>query len=133
MTNRSLIIWIIFLLFCYTLKAEEVNIRSRGLVLPQEYVYLVGKIDVQPHGETTRFLLADSSYIDLFYYTEGDSVLLIRTQCAPLCASFVRMYDGEWNMLRTIPTPVNMVLPEAYVQNGELLWRENFVEDETPK
>ena len=135
MNNRSLIIWVLFLLFCYSLKAQntDMHIRASSSVLPQEYIYLVGNLNVQPHGETTRFVLADSSYIDLYYYPEGDSVLLIRSQCAPLCASFVRVYDGDWNLLHAIPTPDNLVLPEAYVQNGELLWRENFREDESPK
>lgn len=134
MNCRSLIIWVLFLLFAYSLKAQNggMQIRSGSSVLPQEYIYLVGNLDVQSHGETTRFVLADSSYIDLFYYPEGDSVLLIRSQCAPLCSSFARVYDSEWNILRPIPTPNNLVLPEAYVQNGELLWRENYHEEILP-
>ena len=85
------------------------------------------------HGETTRFILADSSYIDLYYYPESDSILFIRSQCAPLCSSFARVYNEQWKLLRSIPTPPNMVLPEAYVENGVLLWRENFRDDESPK
>ena len=134
MRYRSLIIWILFLLFCYTMKAQDMRIKSTGSVLPTEYLRLIGgEMNVQANGETTRFVLADSSYIDLYYYGEGDSVLFIRSQCAPKCASFVRVYAEDWSLIRIIPTPRNMVLPEAYVQNGELLWRENFVEDETPK
>lgn len=136
MNYRSLIIWVLFLLFCYSLKAQntDMKIRANGSILPQEYLYLVGgDLNVEQHGETTRFILADSSYIDLYYYGEGDSVLLIRSQCAPLCASFARVYDENWNILRAIPTPRTMVLPEAYVRNGELLWRENYREDESPK
>ena len=126
----------LFLLFCYTMKAQdnEIKIRANGSILPKEYLYLVGDdMGIERHGETTRFTLADSSYIDLYYYEEGDSTLLIRTQCAPKCASFVRMYDEQWNELRRIPTPRTMILPEAYVQDGELRWRENFEEDESPK
>ena len=110
------------------------KIRANGSILPQEYLYLVGgDLNIVANGETTRFVLADSSFIDLYYYDEGDSVLLIRSQCAPKCASFARVYDDKWNILRMIPTPRTMILPEAYIQNGELLWRENFVEDESPK
>jgi len=133
MTYRSLLIWMLFLLFSYTLKADDMTIKSNGLVLPQEYLYLVGgSLNIEKHGETTRFVLADSSYIDLYYYSEGDSVLLIRSQCAPLCASFARVYAEDWSLIRTIPTPRTMVLPEAYVEKGELRWRENYREDESP-
>lgn len=136
MNYRSLIIWVLFLLFCYSLKAQntDMKIRATGSILPREYLYLVGgDLNIEQHGETTRFILADSSYIDLYYYGEGDSVLLIRSQCAPKCASFVRVYAEDWSLIRTVPTPRTMILPEAYVENGELLWRENFVEDESPK
>lgn len=134
MRYKSLIIWILFLLFGQALKAQEMRIKANGSILPQEYLYLVGgNLNVEQHGETTRFVLADSSYIDLYYYDEGDSVLLIRSQCAPKCASFARIYSDDWSLLRAIPIPRNLILPEAYVQNGELLWRENFVEDEMPE
>ena len=134
MSYRSLLIWMLFLLLCWTMRAEDMKIRANGSVLPQEYLYLIGgDITVEQHGETTRFVLADSSYIDLYYYEPGDSVLLIRSQCAPKCASFARVYSEDWTLIRTIPTPRTLVLPEAYVQGGQLLWRENFVEDESPK
>ena len=137
MRGNRIILWILFLLFCYSLKAQdtqEMKIRANGSILPAEYLYLVGgDLNVEQHGETTRFVLADSSYIDLYYYEPGDSVLLIRSQCAPLCASFARVYDEQWHLLRTIPSPRTMVLPEAYVQNGQLLWRDNYREDESPK
>ena len=129
------IIWVLFLLFCYSLKAQQdIKIRSTGTILPREYLYLVGSsLDVSVNGEMTRFVLADSSYIDLYYYPQGDSVLLIRTQCSPLCSSFARIYDEQWQILRSVPTPRTMILPEAYVQNGNLLWRDNYLEDELPK
>ena len=134
MNYRSLIIWMLFLLFCYSLRAQDLQIRSKGTILPQEYLYLVGgDLSIVPNGETTRFVLADSSYIDLYYYTEGDSVLFIRSQCAPKCSSFVRVYTDEWSLIRHVPTPRTMIFPEAYIQDGKLLWRENFVEDESPK
>ena len=110
------------------------KIRANGSILPREYLYLVGgDMNLVPNGETTRFVLADSSYIDLYYYDAGDSILLIRTQCAPKCASFARVYAEDWSLIRELPAPAAMILPEAYVRNGELLWRESFVEDEMPK
>ena len=147
MTYRSLIIWVLFLLFCYTMRAQEsgspqtsrsgvtdMKILANGSILPQEYLYLVGgDLSVVQHGETTRFILADSTYIDLYYYGEGDSVLLIRSQCAPLCASFARVYDDRWNILHSVSAPRTMILPEAYVENGQLLWRDNYRDDESPK
>jgi len=134
MSKGRIIIWILFLLFCYSLRAQEMKIRSNGAILPKDYLYLIGgDINIEQHGETTRFVLADSSYIDLYYYEPGDSVLLIRSQCAPKCASFARVYAEDWTLIRNIPAPRTMVLPEAYVLNGKLLWRENFVDDESPK
>ena len=134
MNYRSLIIWVLLLLTAYPMRAQGIQIRANGTILPQEYLYLVGgDLNINAHGEATRFALVDSSYIDLYYYPEGDSVLLIRSQCAPLCSSFARVYDNAWNLLHTIATPRDMVLPEAYVENGELRWKENYREDESPK
>lgn len=128
------IIWVLFLLFCYSMKAQDIQIRSAGRILPDEYLYLVGgNLNVEANGEMTRFTLADSSYVDLYYYPESDSVLLVRTQCAPLCASFARLYDEQWNLLRNIPAPSTMVLPEAVIENGQLQWRDNYRDDESPK
>ena len=147
MSYRSLIIWTLFMLLCWTMRAQvsgfpqasrsgvtDMKLRANGTILPKEYLYLVGgDLSVEQHGETTRFILADSSYIDLYYYEQGDSTLLIRSQCAPLCSSFARVYDDNWSIIRTLPTPRDMVLPEAYVENGQLLWRENFRDDVSPK
>ena len=134
MTYRSLFIWILFVLLCWTMRAQDLKIRATGSILPQEYLYLVGgDLNVIQHGETTRFILADSTYIDLYYYPTGDSVLLIRSQCAPLCASFARIYSEDWSLIRAVPTPRTMVLPEAYVEKGELRWKENYREGESPK
>ena len=134
MNYRSLIIWTLFLLLCWSMRAQEMKLRANGSFLPEEYLYLVGgSLNVEQHGETTRFVLADSSYIDLYYYGESDSILLIRSQCAPLCSSFARVYNEQWHLLRAIPTPRDMVLPEAYVENGKLLWHDNFRADESPK
>ena len=78
MRGNRIILWILFLLFCYSLKAQETNemkIRATGSILPKEYLYLVGgDLNVEQHGETTRFILADSSYIDLYYYLSAASV-----------------------------------------------------------
>lgn len=106
------------------------------LSLPAEYLQLVGSsLQVSTHEECTRYILADSSYADVYTYAqragEVDSLLLIRTQCAPLCASWVRVYTPEWNLIRTIEAPEDMVLPEATVVNGVLQWTENFTTDDT--
>ncbi len=146
MSTRWLPIWIMFLLLSYPAEAQtaaspqasrsggaEMKIRANGAILPQEYLQLIGgDMNVEQHGETTRFVLADSSYIDLYYYGEGDSVLLIRSQCAPKCSSFARVYDERWKLIRAIPTPRTMIFPEAYVLHGQLLWRDNYLEDESP-
>ena len=135
--QRSLIIWILFLLFCYGMKAQVYTgsgERTRSTILPEEYLYLAGSdLDMRHYAGGMKYVLADESYILLYTYDTGDSVLFVRTQCAPECSSFARVYVGDWKLLRTIATPDTMIFPEAYIWEGQLHWRDNYKQDESPE
>lgn len=56
----------------------------------------------------------------------GDSIIVIHTVCAPVCSSCARVYNKEWSLIRTIVPPIQTPFPEAYIQDGKLLWRDNL-------
>ena len=132
-----LIIWTLFLLFCYGMKAQESTGRwedTRSTLLPEEYLYLAGSdLDMKAYPGAMKYVLADDSYVLVYHYDTGDSTLFVRTQCAPQCSSFARIYVGDWKLLRTIATPDTMIFPEAYILDGQLHWRDNYAEDESPE
>ena len=55
----------------------------------------------------------------------GDSIVVIHTVCAPLCSSHVRVYNKEWKEIGVVKVPFQSPFPEAYVEDGKLLWRDN--------
>ena len=55
----------------------------------------------------------------------GDSIIVIHTVCAPLCSSHVRVYDNKWKEIGILKAPFPSPFPEAYIENGKLLWRDN--------
>lgn len=56
----------------------------------------------------------------------GDTVWVIHTVCAPACSSCVRVYDKEWRYVRTLTPPFRSPFPEAFIENGQLRWRDNY-------
>lgn len=74
----------------------------------------------------TRLQMADSCYLDIVDYT--DSLLVVRTVCAPVCSSVAAVYNKSGLVLHTILPPTNAIFPEAYIENGILLWRDNTTE-----
>lgn len=74
----------------------------------------------------TRLQMADSCYLDIVDYT--DSLLVVRTVCAPVCSSVAAVYSKSGQVLRTILPPTNSVFPEAYIDSSVLLWRDNTPE-----
>ena len=62
----------------------------------------------------------------------GDSVVIIHTLCAPICSSCMCVYNKDWHFLGTITPPIKTTFPEAYIQDGKLLWRDNDPYDYTP-
>ena len=56
----------------------------------------------------------------------GDSIIVIHTVCAPVCSSCARVYNKEWTLIGTLTPPFHSPFPEAYIENGRLLWRDNY-------
>jgi hypothetical protein len=62
----------------------------------------------------------------------SDSIVVIHTVCAPICSSCARVYNKEWQFLGNITPPIQTAFPEAYIEDGKLLWRDNDTYDYTP-
>lgn len=62
----------------------------------------------------------------------NDSIIVIHTVCAPICSSHVRVYNKEWQYLGVLKAPFKSAFPEAYIENNQLLWRDNDTFDYTP-
>ena len=62
----------------------------------------------------------------------GDSIIVIHTVCAPICSSCARVYNKEWQFQGNLTSPIKTAFPEAYIENGKLLWRDNDPYDYTP-
>lgn len=62
----------------------------------------------------------------------GDSIVVIHTVCAPICSSCVRVYNKEWHFIGNMIPPIKTTFPEAYIEDGKILWRDNDPYDYTP-
>ena len=62
----------------------------------------------------------------------GDSVIVIHTVCAPICSSRVRVLNKEGGEMGILRPPFRSAFPEAYIEDGKLLWRDNDPFDYTP-
>ena len=62
----------------------------------------------------------------------GDSIIVIHTVCAPLCSSHVRVYNKGWKEIGVLKAPFQSPFPEAYIESGTLLWRDNDPNDYIP-
>ena len=62
----------------------------------------------------------------------NDSIIVIHTVCAPICSSCARVYNKEWQFLGNLTPPIKTAFPEAYIEDGKLLWRDNDTFDYTP-
>ena len=62
-----------------------------------------------------------------------DSIIVIHTICAPICSSRARVFNKEWQEIGVLRPPFQSIFPEAYIENGKLLWRDNDNFDYTPQ
>lgn len=62
----------------------------------------------------------------------NDSIIIIHTVCAPICSSHARIYNKEWKEIGILKAPFKSSLPEAYIENNQLLWRDNDSFDYEP-
>ena len=62
----------------------------------------------------------------------GDRIVVIHTVCAPICSSHARVYNKEWQPIGELQAPFTSIFPEANIEDGQLLWRDNDTLDYTP-
>lgn len=63
----------------------------------------------------------------------NDSIIVVHTICAPICSSHARVYNKEWQEIGVLKAPFNSAFPEAYIEDGKILWRDNDNFDYTPQ
>lgn len=84
-------------------------------------------------GNYMRYQMADSCYWEVMRYggttnENADSLLIIESVCAPICASRAHVYTPEGVVLRSIDSPFpNAIFPYATLnrENGEINWIDN--------
>lgn len=62
----------------------------------------------------------------------GDSIVVIHTVCAPICSSHARVFNKEWQVIGELKAPFRSIFPEAYIENNQILWRDNDTLSYTP-
>ncbi|MCQ2345155.1 MAG: hypothetical protein MJZ82_00105 [Paludibacteraceae bacterium] len=57
-----------------------------------------------------------------------DSIVIITTACAPICSSVARAYNKDGKFLGDLQSPFpDAIFPEAYIEDGQIRWRDNTV------
>lgn len=81
-----------------------------------------GQVDTLAMTETyAKYRMADSCFVETLSYP--DSTLVIETVCAPICSSHARIYNKEWEIIRTIAAPYpDASFVEAKIENGKIEW-----------
>lgn len=77
-------------------------------------------------GNYRRYQMADSCVYEAIEY--GDSTLLVKTICAPICSSIVGVYDAEGKKIRSIQYQEEAVFPYATIQDGQIIWEDQTEE-----
>lgn len=62
----------------------------------------------------------------------GDSIIVIHTVCAPICSSCARVYNKEWQEIGRLKPDFKSAFPEAYMEEGKIMWRDNDTLDYSP-
>ncbi|MBR1716124.1 MAG: hypothetical protein IJ718_00730 [Paludibacteraceae bacterium] len=86
-------------------------------------------LDSDHKGTHLLVQLSDSCQVEVIGDSLTNEVMLIYTSCAPICSSCVRMYrvidKGEWLLTGDRKPTCGGVFPQAFWENGELIWRDN--------
>lgn len=89
---------------------------------------------IEQNGPYARYELADSCYIEVMQYE--DSIVVIKTMCAPICSSYAHVYNKEWQSLHELKPACRGFLPYAYFRDGMVVWEDNtryLLDDEEKK
>ena len=73
-------------------------------------------------SKAERIALTDSTSLEVY---KGDSILVVFTACAPQCSSCARVYNKEWQLIRTVTPPFRSIFPLATIQDGKIVWTDN--------
>lgn len=101
----------------------------RLLLYVPEIIAMLYAMEMQPvittvEGDYAHYTLRDSSVVEVMEY--ADSALVVQTVCAPVCSSIARVYNKETNtVIRVVKPTCGGVFPFAWIENGELHWRDN--------
>ncbi|MBR5678589.1 MAG: DUF3256 family protein [Paludibacteraceae bacterium] len=77
---------------------------------------------IEQEGNYERIALTDSTTMEIY---QGDSILVVFTACAPQCSSRARIYNKEWQLLKTLEPPFSSIFPLATIENGKIVWKDN--------
>ena len=97
-------------------KTDTINTAIGGKVWVESYDSLLQEIHVHI-AQGVRFSI----------YCTNDSIMLVRTYCAPLCSSIVTRYNTLWLQGETILPPDSCILPLAIYNNGQIKWEEQYI------
>ncbi len=78
---------------------------------------------VYQDGPYERVALTDSTTLEV--YRGEDSILVVMTACAPQCSSCARIYNKEWQLIKTVTPPFTSIFPLATIENGHIVWKDN--------
>ena len=101
------------------------------LYIPQ-IIAMLTAMDAPPlrvvdEGNYQRYVTQDSCTIEVLDY--GKKALVVQTVCAPICSSTARVYNTKTNKLvQEMKPTVDGVFPYAWIENGQLYWRDNTFE-----
>lgn len=126
---RKQFILLIFCVLPLLLQAEDFFIRQLD-----DISALGGNPEmVSKDGKYMHIRMADSCYIELYDY--GDSILMVRTICAPICSSWAGVYTNAGKLIHSVSAPQYFVFPLATIKKGQLVWKDNTDEmlDENEK
>ena len=78
-------------------------------------------------GNYQCYQTKDSCKIEVLDY--GKQALVVETVCAPICSSTARIYNTKTNkVVRDIQPTVEGTFPYAWIEDGQLYWRDNTIE-----
>ena len=71
-----------------------------------------------------KVALTESSTLEVY---KGDSILVVFTVCAPQCSSCARIYNKEWQLIKTLTPPFSSIFPLATIDrtSGRIIWTDN--------
>jgi len=79
---------------------------------------------LEQEGLYEKIALTDSATLEVY---KSDTITVVMTVCAPQCSSCARVYNKEWQLIRTPEPPFTTVFPLATInkETGRIEWTDN--------